>query len=53
MTIIKCDATDCVNNKDGECEYKGYYHDISMVMTASGFYPICQEYKEKPYGNEV
>jgi|GEM_PF-6375293 len=50
MIIIKCDATDCENNFDGECtgcgETTKYVH-IEHEMTGSGFYPICQDYKEK------
>ena len=51
MIIIKCDATDCENNFDGECTGCGetipkYVH-IEHGMTGSGFYPICQDYKEK------
>ena len=52
MTIIKCDATDCVNNIDGECgidskAYEVSYLSISMELTAAGFHPICQDYNEK------
>ena len=44
MIIIKCDATDCENNFDGECTGCGetipkYLH-IEHEMTASGFHPI-------------
>ena len=52
MIIIKCDATVCKHNKDGECDMKGdrfvhAYIDIEMQMTPSGFYPICQNYEEE------
>ncbi len=49
MIIIKCDATDCKNNFDGECHPEGDVVkclNISQECTASGFYPICKDYTE-------
>ena len=44
MTTISC-YCDCIHNKDGWCN-KDYISVSDEEMTASGFYPICQDYVE-------
>jgi len=42
---IKCGCDGCDYYEDGNCVAQ--YVDIEMTMTPSGFYPICNSYKEK------
>lgn len=48
MIIIKCDATDCKHNVNGECDGVAYpagrFLNISLSHLSYGFRPICKDY---------
>ena len=51
IQYIKCDVDCCVHN-DGNRNCTIPVLSIDLEITASGFYPICQDYEEKEEGEE-
>ena len=44
--MTRC-LSDCKHNDDGFCDESGWFSPtIELVSTASGWYPICTDYKE-------